>query len=200
MSPTSPESPSTPTSPANEPSRKTLPESSRTVDVSSDDSFPASDPPAWTPITSTASQAEVSDAVASEWKPQGETPQERARHWAQHAADLLDAGRHRAFCLAHLAEDVLFQVGADLQLSGRDAVSSWLQARTVSAGRTTHRINAVTTDGNAIVVESDVTFFAEGGATVCVAEACSYRLRGDRASRVHLYTTVNPSVNQAAKA
>ena len=200
MSPTSPESPSSPTSPSNEPSRKTLPESSRMVDVSSDESFPASDPPAWTPITSTAPQADVSDSEASEWKPQGETPHERAQHWAQHAADLLDAGRHSAFCAAHLAEDVLFRVGADLQLSGRDAVGSWLQARSASAGRSTHRINAVTSEGNAIVVEADVTYFPEGGTPVCVAEACSYRVRGDHESRVQLYTTLDQHVSQPSQA
>ena len=190
MSSSSPETPESPNSPSGEPSRKTLPETSRLVDVSSTDSFPASDPPAWTPLTSSAPHTDTSDDAAAEWKPEGDTPHERARHWAQHAVDLLDAGSYRAYCAAHLADDVLFQVGADVQLSGREAVLSWLSALAASSGRSTHRIAAITSEDNAIVVESDVTYFAEGKEPVCVAEACSYRLRGDHASRVHLYTSV----------
>ncbi|MEO7966202.1 MAG: hypothetical protein ABIT38_20050 [Gemmatimonadaceae bacterium] len=59
-----------------------------------------------------------------------------------------------------------------------------------TAGRSTHRITAVTATDNAIVAESDVTYFREGERPVRVVEACSYRLRGDRASRVNLYTSI----------
>lgn len=193
MKPLDPRDPNTTPNAAQEPSKKTLPETSRLVDRSSKDSFPASDPPAWTPVIAPASASNLSDEEGAAWHAEGETAHERAMHWAQHAVDLLDAGHYRAFCWAHLTDDVLFHIGADQQLSGREAVQQWLETSLATAGKSTHRLTAITAGDNAIVAEADVTFFREGKKPQRVVEACSYRLRGERASRVHLYTTVAPT-------
>lgn len=176
-----------PTPRAAEPSSASLPESSRRVDLSSNDSFPASDPPAWTPVVGTTASPDETDEALTAWHPEGETPHERAMQWVQHACELIDAEHFRAFVTVHLTDDVLFQVGADLQLSGRAAVQAWLERQRAIAGKSTHRVIAVTVEDNTVISEADVTYVREGEPPVHVAEACSYRLRGQEAARVQLY-------------
>jgi predicted phage tail protein len=108
--------------------------------------------------------------------------------WAQHAVELLDARRFGAFAAAHLTDDVLFRVGAATHLSGRKAVREWLDECRLG-GRVAHRITSVTADDDDIVLEADVTYVVAGGRTVTVPEAMSFRLRGDRASRVQVYVS-----------
>lgn len=176
-----------------DPSRVEGDETNRLVDRASEDSFPASDPPSFSPGTS----ARPADTIAAEdpasWTAAGDTAQEKAREWARHAVELLDAGRFKAYTLAHLTEDVLFLVGADEQLSGHEAVLEYLERHAASAGASTHRITSITAEENSIVVESVVTYDAGDGTSAVVNEACSYRLRGERASRVSIYTSVEPS-------
>lgn len=188
MAASDPQSPNT----GGQPPRTTDADNSRRVDVTSKDSFPASDSPSWTPIVASHAPDELAGEDPATWEVKGETMQDRAREWARHAAELLDAARFEAYTIAHLTDDVLFLVGGDLQLSGRAAVREWLEHNLARAGRTTHRINSVTAEDNAIVVESEVTYVNTEGRAIKVAEACSYRLRGGRASRVHLYNSVEP--------
>jgi hypothetical protein len=179
-----------------EPKQKLDVEQTRLVDRSSKDSFPASDPPSWTPVVAPRAPADVSDAEAEEWRPVGTSIADRAMNWAQHAVELLDAGRFGAFTVAHLTDDVLFRVGAATHLSGRKAVRAWLEDCRVG-GRVAHHITSVTADDDDIVLEADVSYVIAGGRTITVPEAMSFRLRGDRASRVQVYVSPPPGQEAA---
>lgn len=156
------------------------------VDRTLKDSFPASDPPGWTPIVATSAPADLSDGEAESWHPLGNSTIEWAMGWAQHAVELLDACLFSAFTLAHLTDDVQFRVGAGVHLSGRKAVCAWFE-ESRAFGLIAHRITSITADEDDIVIESDVSYLGADGKTVTLPQAMSCKLRGDRASRIQIY-------------
>ncbi|MEO7520874.1 MAG: nuclear transport factor 2 family protein [Gemmatimonas sp.] len=178
------EQPETPTStPLPQPVR-----TERVVEQASRESFPASDPPSFTPSRTGKASRERDDVPLL---PVDES-RDAAREWAERICSALDHADIDAV-VSMLTEDAMVRVGSAGLLVGRDAARSWLQHYLPSLGSTIHHITDVRVDGDAVFVEAEVNVRSHDGIKVMRPEAISVRLRQGAASRLIVYGA--PSLN-----
>ena len=154
----------------------------RVVEQASRESFPASDPPAFTPARSGGASHEPDDMPLL---PVDEA-RIAAREWADRICAAMDHCDFDALA-GMLTEDAMVRVGSAQLLVGRDAARKWLEHYLPVLGSTSHHITDVRVDGDAVFVEAEVNVRGNDGLKVMRPEAISARLRQGAAARLIVY-------------
>ena len=154
----------------------------RVVEQASRESFPASDPPSFTPSRSGGVSHEPDDVPLL---PVDEA-REGAREWAEKICKALD-GCDVETLTGLLTEDAAVRVGSAQLLVGRDAARTWFEQFLPALGSTVHHITDVRIDGDAVFVEAEVNVRSNEGVKLMRPEAISARLRQGAASRLIVY-------------
>lgn len=154
----------------------------RVVEQASRDSFPASDPPAFTPSRTGGASHEPDDIPLLP----ADDARTGAREWAEKICSAMDEG-NVDMLVEMLTEDAAVRVGSAQLLVGRDAARAWFQQFLPALGSTAHHIIDVRVDGDAVFVEAEVNVRGHDGLKVMRPEAISARLRQGAASRLIVY-------------
>jgi ketosteroid isomerase-like protein len=154
----------------------------RVVEQASRESFPASDPPSFTPSRTGKASHEPDDVPLI---PLDEA-RVAAREWAERICTALDQDDVEGV-VSMLTEDAMVRVGSAGLLVGRDAAREWFQQYLPSLGSTIHHITDVRVDGDAVFAEAEVNVRSHEGHKVMRPEAISVRLRQGFASRLIIY-------------
>lgn len=154
----------------------------RVVEQASRESFPASDPPSFTPSRSGGASHEPDDVPLL---PLDEA-RSSAREWAEKICKAMDKGDVETLA-EMLTEDAAVRIGSAQLLVGRDAARKWLQQFLPALGTTEHHITDVRVDGDAVFVEAEVNVRGNDGLKVMRPEAISARLRQGAAARLIVY-------------
>lgn len=154
----------------------------RVVEQASRESFPASDPPAFTPARSGKPSRQTDDVPLAPV----DDLRESARAWADRICAALDSGDADAIA-GMLTEDAAIRVGSAGLLVGRNAAREWLDQYLPALGTTDHHIIDVRVDGDAVFIEAEVNVRGHDGHKVMRPEAISVRLRQGSASRLIVY-------------
>jgi len=169
------------------------PRTERVVEQASRESFPASDPPSYTPARSGRVDRQLDDV------PLMPTDDARAegRVWGEALCKAMDSCDADAIA-SMLAIDAMVRIGSAEQLVGRDAAHAWLSRYLESLGSTSHHVTDIRVDGDALFVEAEVNVRTHDDVKLMRPEAISARLRDGLASRLIVYGA--PSVPLASPA
>ena len=154
----------------------------RVVEQASRESFPASDPPSFTPSRTGGTSHEPDDVPLL---PVDEA-RTAAREWAEKICHAMDEGDVEVLA-GMLTEDAAVRVGSAQLLVGRVAARQWFEQFLPALGSTAHHITDVRLDGDAVFVEAEVNVRGNDGLKVMRPEAISARLRQGAASRLIVY-------------
>jgi ketosteroid isomerase-like protein len=156
--------------------------SERVVEQASRESFPASDPPAFTPARPGRADRQADDVPLLAH----DEHREQARAWAERLCVAFDDCDAEAIA-GMLAEDAVVRVGQAPLLVGRETARRWLASYLDAVGSAVHHLVDVRIDGDAVVIESEVNVRTADGVKMMCPEAISVRMRRDVASRLTVY-------------
>ena len=154
----------------------------RVVEQASRESFPASDPPSFTPTRSGGADNRPDDEPLVDESPE----QLNARDWADSMCKAMDA-RDADGVAALVTADAAVRVGSAKLLVGRENARKWLGSYLDSLGDTVHHLVDVRCDKDAVFIESEVNVRTADGVKLMRPEAISARLRQGLASRLTIY-------------
>lgn len=167
--------------------------SERIVEQASRESFPASDPPSYTPSRSGGVDRQHDDV------PLMPVNDDRiaARSWGESLCAALDTGDVDAIS-GMLTADAMVRIGSASQLVGRDSAREWMSQYLHALGDTIHKIIDVRVDGDAVFIEAEVNVRTHDGVKLMRPEAISARLRDGLASRMIVYGAPSVEPNGSA--
>lgn len=169
------------------------PRTERVVEQASRESFPASDPPSYTPSRSGRVDRKHDDVPLMP----ADDARAEARVWGEALCTAMDSCDADAIA-ALLAVDAMVRIGSAELLVGRDAAHAWMSRYLRSLGSTVHHVTDIRVDGDALFIEAEVNVRTHDGVKLMRPEAISARLRDGRASRLIVYGA--PSVEPASPA
>jgi ketosteroid isomerase-like protein len=161
------------------------PRSDRRVEEASEESFPASDPPTFTPTGAGRVNRQAAGGFADAPLPPSDTVTPQSRQWADALVTAMDREDLEAIG-ALLTEDAAVRWGEGPLLVGRAAslrrVEEWFRM----SGPLERHVTDVRGDDDAVFIELEVRGTRHGSAASW-PEAVSARLRQGAASRVTVY-------------
>lgn len=154
----------------------------RVVEQASRESFPASDPPSFTPTRPGRADNRPDDEPLV----QQSAEHISAREWADNMCKAMDA-RDADGVAALVTVDAAVRVGSAKLLVGRENARKWLGKYLDALGDTDHHLVDVRADKDAVFIESEVNVRTADGVKLMRPEAISARLRQGLASRLTIY-------------
>lgn len=114
------------------------------------------------------------------------------REWVRDTYVAVDAKDAEAY-LRQLTPDVRWRFGNGPELVGHDAVRGALVPFFAALHSLSHVMTGQWRAGDAVILESDVTYTRRDGTTVTLPAATIYRMRGDLACQGQIFMDIAPA-------